>query len=88
MTLGAKIRQLRKRMGATQKKIAACVGTSIDTYRRWEWGRLQPQADYLVRLVAALDTTVEVLLGTTEEEEAEHGEGGESAAVAEDPGAA
>lgn len=74
MTLGKIIRELRKGTGTKQREMATRVGVSIDTYRRWEWGKFQPRADQLIRLAGALGTTVEKLLH--QEEATEHEEGG------------
>ena len=57
MTFGAKIRELRKRAGMSQQKIASHVGVSVDTVRRWEAGRYVPRADELARLAFALKLT-------------------------------
>lgn len=85
MALGATIRELRKGAGATQQETAARVGVSVDTYRRWEWGRFQPRADQLMKLAGTLGTTVEELLHP--EEVVKHGEGGKGAAADEGTGA-
>lgn len=74
MALRTAIRKLRRGKGMTQQSLAVHVSVSVDTVRRWEWGKLQPRADQLVRLAKALGTTTEELLH--QEEVIEHGEGG------------
>lgn len=85
MTIHEELLRLRRARRLKQVDMAVKIGVSPDTYRRWEWGKLQPRADQLVRLAAALGTTEERLLHP--EEVAKHGEGGKGAAADEDAGA-
>lgn len=85
MAIHEELLRLRRARRRRQVDVAREIGVSPDTYRRWEWGKFQPRADQLVKLAAALGTTTEELLH--QEEAVKHGEGGESAAAAEDAGA-
>ena len=59
MKIHEELLRLRRAWRLRQVDVAGKVGVSPDTYRRWEWGRFQPQADQLVRLAVALGTTEE-----------------------------
>lgn len=74
MSLGAKIRELRKSAGMGQQEIASRVGVSVDTVRRWEAGRYVPRTDELVRLAFALKLTRLDVLFNVYLEEAKHEE--------------
>lgn len=72
--LAKELARRRGEKGLGQVELAALVGVSPDTYRRWEWGKKDPRAGQLVRLAVVLGTTEEKLLhgedheGTTPEE--------------------
>lgn len=34
---GSELKRLRKRLGLTQKELAAKVGVAVNTVKRWEW---------------------------------------------------
>lgn len=40
--IGARIRQLRERLGLTQEKLATRLGVAFPTVNRWENGHTQP----------------------------------------------
>lgn len=47
MTLGARLREERERLGLTQTEFASMVGASKRTLIRWEGGAASPDADAL-----------------------------------------
>lgn len=69
--LGENIAALRKKAGMTQQSLADVLYVTRQTISKWEKNLSVPDADALVRLADALDTTVQTLLGQTEESTAE-----------------
>lgn len=68
--LGETIAALRKRQGMSQQTLADAVYVTRQTISKWEKNLSVPDADALVRLADALDTTVQALLGQGEENSA------------------
>ena len=52
---------LRKAKGISQPELAEIAGVSVDTERRWEWGKQEPRLGELVLLAKALEVTLEEL---------------------------
>ena len=69
--LGENIAALRKQRGMTQQSLADALFVTRQTISKWEKNLSVPDADVLVRLADALDTTVQTLLGQPEETSAE-----------------
>ena len=69
--LGENIAALRKQRGMTQQSLADALFVTRQTISKWEKNLSVPDADVLVRLADALDTTVQTLLGQPEEASAE-----------------
>lgn len=65
--LGENIAALRKKAGMTQQSLADALYVTRQTISKWEKNLSVPDADALVRLADALDTTVQNLLGQAEE---------------------
>ena len=65
--LGENIAALRKKAGMTQQSLADALYVTRQTISKWEKNLSVPDADVLVRLADALDTTVQSLLGQAEE---------------------
>lgn len=61
--LGENIAALRKQNGMTQQTLAEALHVTRQTISKWEKNLSVPDADALVRLAEALDTTVQALLG-------------------------
>ena len=57
LSLGAKIKSLRKRKGLTQKELAEAIPTSFSTFRRWENDIHTPNLKELSRLAEILDVS-------------------------------
>ncbi len=57
LSLGAKIKSLRKRKGLTQKELAEAIPTSFSTFRRWENDIHTPNLKELSRLTEILDVS-------------------------------
>jgi len=62
-----KLKEIRKRTGMSQEQLAELVGVSLMTIRRWEWGETSPSAKKLPKLAEALNTSVEYLMGLTDD---------------------
>ncbi|GGK92071.1 hypothetical protein Sme01_54500 [Sphaerisporangium melleum] len=63
-TLGRQIRKLRKEQDVTQEQLAERAGVSVDLIKKLEQGgRNDIRASYLMRIAAALDTEMSVLIG-------------------------
>ncbi len=57
------LRRLREAAGLTQTELAARVGVKQCSLSAWELGTANPSFENLLRLVAALDTSMDELLG-------------------------
>ena len=66
--LGDNISALRKKAGLSQQALADQLYITRQTISKWEKNLSVPDADALIRLADALDTTVQTLLGQPEEE--------------------
>ena len=65
--LGENITALRKQRGMSQQTLAESLFVTRQTISKWEKNLSVPDADALVRLADALETTVQSLLGQPEE---------------------
>lgn len=63
MTVGEKIRQLRKERNLTQKQLGELAGIAEPTIRRYELGKLNPKYETIVKIATALRTSTGVILG-------------------------
>ena len=61
--LSENIIALRKKQGMSQQSLADAVFVTRQTISKWEKNLSVPDADALIRLADALDTTVQNLLG-------------------------
>lgn len=64
--LGDNIAALRKKQGMSQQTLADALYVTRQTISKWEKNLSVPDADALVRLADALNTTVQTLLGQAE----------------------
>ncbi|MDR0615189.1 MAG: helix-turn-helix domain-containing protein, partial [Synergistaceae bacterium] len=64
---GVRMKELRNKIGVTQAQLAEKLDVTNDTVSRWERGVLEIGRDSLLRLAAALDTSVAYLIGETED---------------------
>ena len=60
---GARLRELRERLGYSQQDLAEKVETALQQIYRWESSKTDPSGDFITRLAKALDTTTDYLLG-------------------------
>ncbi len=67
MTLGEKIRNLRKRSGMSQEKLAELMGISRQSVAKWESGQSSPSSANLFKLADILGTTTVSLLASEDE---------------------
>jgi repressor LexA len=66
MTMGDRIRNLRKQRGLTLEEVGRACGVSKSTVRKWEIGMIDSmRADKVQKLVEILDTTIDYLLDGT-----------------------
>lgn len=67
MTTGDKIHYLRTKLGLTLQELGDKVGVGASTVRKWETGYIKSLCtDKMQKLAAALDTSVDYLMGWTE----------------------
>ena len=67
MTTGDKIHYLRTKRGLTLQELGDKVGVGASTVRKWETGYIKSlRTDKMQKLAAALDTSVDYLMGWTE----------------------
>lgn len=67
MSLGDRIRELRKKKGLTQAQLGEMVGSDGNTISRWELSKLGMGKEYILKFAQALDTTTAYLLGETDD---------------------
>lgn len=67
MSLGTRIRELRKQNGLTQSQLGKLVGVDGNTVSRWELGKLGIGKDYILKIAHALDTSTSYLMGETDD---------------------
>ena len=68
LNLGNQIRLNRRRMNLTQEQLAEKFGTSPQAISRWEIGATYPDIEMLPMIASFFETSVDTLLGVTEEE--------------------
>ena len=64
--LGARIRDVRKNAGMTQKDLSALLAVSHHAVWCWEAGKMQPTPEHLTELAQALGVSTDWLLGRNE----------------------
>lgn len=64
MTIGERIRNLRKTRNLTQKQLGELSGIAEPTIRRYELGKLNPKYETIKKIAVALQTTPEFLMGS------------------------
>ena len=57
-----RIKELRKKCGLTQEKLAVALGVDRSTITCWETGRSKPRTEVLLKLSNVLGCTVDELL--------------------------
>lgn len=67
MSLGTRLKMLRKQMGFSQERLGDLVDAHVNTVRRWENGSRSPDTEMLQKLARALDTSTGYLLGETDD---------------------
>ena len=67
MSLGSRIRELRKKQGLTQTQLGEMVGSDGNTVSRWELDKLGMGNEYVLKFAQALDTSTDYLLGETDD---------------------
>lgn len=67
MSLGARIRELRKQNGLTQSRLGGLIGVDGNTVSRWELEKLGIGKDYVLKIAQALNTSTSYLLGETDD---------------------
>ncbi len=60
-----RLKQLREEKNMTQVRLAIELGVSQETINGYEIGKAVPPADMLVKLANVLDTSVDYILGRT-----------------------
>lgn len=67
MSLGVRIRELRKQNGLTQSRLGGLIGVDGNTVSRWELEKLGIGKDYVLKIAQALNTSTSYLLGETDD---------------------
>lgn len=62
------LKELRKRLGYTQKQLADELGVGVRVYQTWEQGITDPRSGDLKLLSTVLEVTVDDLLGHERDE--------------------
>jgi transcriptional regulator with XRE-family HTH domain len=63
MTLGQRLREIRKEKNLTQKQIAVATGKTDRHYQRIEYDEISPSVDFLVALSDCLDMSIDEIMG-------------------------
>ena len=63
MSLGEKIKQLRRQLNLSQEKLAEQLSVHSNTIRKWEKGFSSPDANEVQMLAKALNTSTSFLYG-------------------------
>jgi len=58
LSLGEKIKKMRKKCGMTQQELAKAMPVSFSTFRRWEKNQHTPDIDEISRLSVILQTPI------------------------------
>jgi len=69
MTIGEKIKALRKKNGITQEKLAEALGISYQAVSKWECGAASPDLSLIAPLTKCFNVSADELLGITESED-------------------
>ena len=69
MTLGERIKELRKKNDLTQEKLADFLCVSYQAVSKWECGLSSPDLSLIVPLSKLLHVTTDELLGAVSDEE-------------------
>ena len=62
-----RLKQLREEKNMTQVRLAIELGVSQETISGYEIGKAVPPADMLIKLANVLDTSVDYILGRTDD---------------------
>ena len=63
---GNKIRELRKKKGISQLRLATDLNTTQNTISRYETGEREPGIDELIKIADYFNVSVDYLIGRTE----------------------
>lgn len=63
-----RVKKVRNEAGLTQKELAQILQLSIGTIAMWETGKREPKLETMVHLSKTLNTSVDYLLGLSEDE--------------------
>ena len=66
MMVSNNIRRAREKKGISQAKLAIALGVKENTVWRWENNKAKPDAETIVKIAHALNTTAAYLLGETD----------------------
>jgi transcriptional regulator with XRE-family HTH domain len=67
VTIGKRIKNARCAYSYTQSQLANVIGMHVTSLRRWESNKHVPDADMLLRVAKALDTSVAYLVNETDD---------------------
>ena len=65
---GSRLKEIRKDHGDTQDSLAAKLGFSTPTIRKWEQGISEPNLDTVCRICRMYEVTADYLLGLTDDD--------------------
>lgn len=68
MTISYRLKELRKEKKLTQAKVAKSLGTTQQSYARWENGKVTPTSEKLAQIAKFYGVTTDYLLGEQSEE--------------------
>ncbi|MDY5726283.1 MAG: helix-turn-helix transcriptional regulator [Eubacteriales bacterium] len=63
MTIGDRIKELRKEKNFSQSQLARRIGVSQKAVDYWELGTNEPKASYIVKLAELFEVSADFLLG-------------------------
>ena len=69
MTIGERIKEMRKKNDLTQEKLAEYLGVSFQAVSKWECGQSCPDLSLIAPLTKLFHISADELLGITESKE-------------------
>ncbi len=67
MNYSDRLKELRKKMGVTQKQVADALKITEVSYQRYEYGSVRPRLEMLIALADFFDVSLDYLCGRSDD---------------------
>ena len=64
--LNIRLKELRQSHNATQKKVAVAIGLTERNYQKFEYGKIKPSYDTIIKLCEYFQVSADYLLGLSD----------------------